>query len=614
MFLSGRGVNRPAKLAFVALLAATVLPAQPGRAKLTTFDRDVAPIIFQNCSVCHRPGQPGPFPLLNYADVKRHARQIVAVTRSHYMPPWLPEPGYGKFEEERRLTTEQIQTIADWLAAGAIEGSKEDLPAAPEFSAGWQLGPPDLVVTAGSRFTVPASGGDVFWNFTFQPDLKTTRYVRAIEIRPAGLPDPNCSFCRELIDASRVVHHANMLVDRTGSTARIEAKPGAGFPGMELNLDRNPFDPVSHFLFWKPGSAPYSEQDGFSWRLDPGNRLVLNTHLQPSGRPQSLRPVIGLYFTDNAPTRFPLLMELENDNALNIPAGDRSFHVGDDFRLPMDVSVLAIYPHAHYLGKALEAYATLPDQRRVWLIRIPDWNLNWQAVYRYSDPVFLPKGTVLSMRFTYDNSASNSRNPNQPPRRVEAGNKASDEMGHLWLQVLPVGRGDRRRELEEALVRHRLEKAPNDAQAHLNLGALMMSRLETQAAISEFETAIKLNPAQPEAHDMLGSALRSIGRSNDALTEYRLALKLDPSYMDARYNLATTLARQGSFGEAVPNLRAVVNAFPNSSRLRNELGEILANSGDVAGALSEFDRALQLDPANSYAAKNREFVLRESAK
>ena len=530
------------------------------------------------------------------------------------MPPWLPEADFGHFQEERRLTAEQIQTIADWVTSGSLEGSKDDLPAAPTFNSEWQLGPPDLAVTAGSKFFVPASGSDVFWNFTFQPEIKTTRYVRAIEIRPTGLPDVNCSSCGDEIDGSRIVHHANMLIDRTGSTSHMESKPGAGFPGMELNLDRNPFDPVSHFLFWKPGSPPYSEREGFSWRLDPGNRLVLNTHLQPSGKPQSLQPVIGLYFTDKPPTRFPLLMELENDNALDIPAGERNFRVADDFRLPMDVSVLAIYPHAHYLGKVLEAYATLPDQKRVWLIRIPDWNLNWQAVYRYSDPVFLPKGTVVSMRFTYDNSASNPRNPNQPPKRVQAGNRAADEMGHLWLQVLPAGRGDRRRELEEALARHRLKKAPDDAQAHLNLGALMLSRLETQAAITEFQTATKLNPAQPEAHDMLGSALRSIGRSNDALAEYRVALRLDPSFMDARYNLAVTFAHEGRFREAVPNLRAVVNAFPNSSRLRNELGEVLAKSGDAAGALSQFDFALQLDPSNQYAAKNRESVLRESAK
>jgi hypothetical protein len=502
--------------------------------------------------------------------------KIVKATQSRYMPPWLPEPGYGHFQDERRLTDEQIRTVAAWVAAGKPEGS-EGLPPLPPVRTEWQLGTPDLIVTAQSPFVVPAGGSDVFWNFTFKPELKGTHYVKAIEIRPTGF--------------IRIVHHANLLLDRSGSAARLEAKPGSGFPGMDLALDRNPLDPVSHFLFWKPG-----------------NELVLNTHLQPNGKRQVIQPSVGLYFTDQAPTRFPLLIELENDNTLDIPAGARHFIVSDDFRLPMDVRVLAVYPHAHYLGKLLEGYATTPDKKRIWLIRIPDWNLNWQAVYRYCQPVFLPKGTVISMRFTYDNSNGNPRNPNWPPKRVEAGNRAVDEMGHLWLQVLPEGRGDRRRELQEALIRHRLQKAPNDAEAHLNLGALMMSRLNTQGAIDELETSIKLKPDQAEAHDMLGSAMRSVGRSADAIVQYRLALHLDPSYMDARYNLATTLARAGKLDEAIADFREVINAFPNSSRLRNELGELLAQKRDLRAALAQFDEAVKLEPSNSYALKNREWV------
>src|SRR5450755_3327972 len=155
------------------------------------------------------------------------------------------------------------------------------------------------------------------------------------------------------------VHHANILLDRIGATRRLEATPGAGFAGMDVNIDRNPLDPDSHFLFWKPGSLPYAEPDGFSWRLDPGNLLVLNTHLQPSGKPEEVRPTIGLYFTEKPPTQFPLLLELEHDEALDIPPGARDFLAADDFKMPVDSDVLAIYPHAHYLGKLLEAYATL---------------------------------------------------------------------------------------------------------------------------------------------------------------------------------------------------------------------------------------------------------------
>jgi hypothetical protein len=360
---------------------------------------------------------------------------------------------------------------------------------------------------------------------------------------------------------------------------------------MDVNIDRNPFDPESHFLFWKPGSLPYAEPDGFSWRLDPGNLLVLNTHLQPSGKPEEVRPTIGLYFTEKPPTMFPMLLELEHDEAIDIPPGARDFLAADDFKMPVDSDVLAIYPHAHYLGKLLEAYATLPDGSRKWLIRIPDWDLNWQAVYRYRDPVFLPAGSVISMRFHYDNSSGNPRNPNSPAKRVRAGNEAQDEMGHLWLQVLPRGRGDHRRGLQEALLRHRLERNPNDFAAHLNLGAVMLSRLDSQGAVTTLEEAVRIDPRRPEAHDMLGSALSRVGRSEEALWQFQLAVEADPEYMNARYDLAGALAKSGKYDEAVEQFRYVVKKFPEVSGIERRFGELLERAGRTAEAAAAFDKA-----------------------
>jgi mono/diheme cytochrome c family protein len=542
----------------VLVLLATFAALTPAAERPPDFARDVAPIVYRNCAPCHRTGGAGPFPLTSYADVRKHATQIATVTARRYMPPWLPQPGYGEFRDEPRLTAEQIRIISDWVRAGAPEGPASEIPTAPEFSNGWQLGQPDLILKAKQPFTVPAGGPDVFWNFIFNPEIKTRRYVRAIEIRP-GRP--------------RLVHHANLLIDRSGS---LRSRAGRGFGGMDFTLDRNPLDPESHFLFWKPGSIPYSEPDGLAWRLDPGNLLVLNTHLQPAGKLEELQPEVGLYFTEKPATRFPILVQLEHDGALDIPPGSRDFVISDDFRLPVDADVLAIYPHAHYLGKLIEAYATLPNGSRVWLIRIPDWNLKWQAVYRYRTPVFLPKGTVLSMRIHYDNSATNPRNPNRPPTRVRAGNNATDEMGHVWLQILPRGRGDQRRTVEEALMRHRLEKYPSDFSAHLNLGALMLSRLDAQGAVSMLTEAVRMDPNRPEAHDMLGAALQNLGRLPDAIREYRLALKADPSYWSARYNLARALAKSGDVKGALENLRQVVAAYPDDKRLQAEYSALLA--------------------------------------
>jgi hypothetical protein len=543
------------------MVLAVLMTALARAASPPTFAHDIAPLVYEKCAPCHHPDAAAPFSLLTYEDLKKRAAQIAAATHSGYMPPWLPEQGYGDFADDRRLTSDQIATIAAWVHDGAPEGPVDAIPPAPLFPEDWQLGKPDLVLEATSPVELPASGRDIYWNVIFTPNVTARRWVRAVEIRP-GQPG--------------VVHHANLLVDRAGSAHLHENAPGKGFPGMDLVIGRSPFDPDGNFLFWKPGGTPHIEPDGFAWRLDPGNELVLNMHLQPSGKPEQLRPSIGLYFTDRPQTKFPLLVQLENDEALNIPGGTHDFAIAEDFRLPLDADVLAVYPHTHYLGKLLEASATLPDGSRKWLVRIPAWDPNWQAVFYYREPVFLPKDSVIHMRYHYDNSVDNPRNPNHPPRRVRAGNQATDEMGHLWLQILPRGAGDHRRELQEAVMRHRLDKNPNDVVAHMNLGAILLSRLDPQAAISELRLAARLESNRPEVHNMLGLGLATLNRNAEAIGEFELALRARPDYASARFNLATALAKSGKIEEAEANLRKVLAANPEDAYAKQRLADLLA--------------------------------------
>jgi Flp pilus assembly protein TadD len=570
--------------------AAILLRSQSPPAPTPTFTHDIAPILRRNCVSCHRAGESGPFPLVTYADAKKHARQIATVTTSRFMPPWLPEPGHGDFEAEIRLTGAQIRTIADWAKAGAPEGEPSETPTLPPVPEDWQLGPPDLILKAAQPFALPAEGPDVFWNFVFRPDLPAPRYVRAVEIRAGG---------------KRLVHHANLIVDRMNSARKLEPKPGAGFAGMDMNIQYSVFDPPGHFTFWKPGSAPYIEPDGFAWRLQPGNDLVLNAHLQPSGKPELVEPSIGLYFTDKPPTQLPLLIQLEHDGAIDIPPGTRDFLISDDFRLPIDVDVLAVYPHAHYLGKLLEAYATLPNGKREWLIRIPDWDSNWQAVFRYRQPVFLPKGTLVSMRYHYDNSAANPRNPNQPPKRVKSGNNATDEMGHLWLQVLAHDKRDHRRELEEAAMEHQLQKYPDDYASWLDLGELKLSRLDLQGSVAALETAVRVDPKQSQGHNLLGAAFTRTGRGREAIQEFETAIELDSGNVNARYNLVFALVKAGQLAPAEGHMEKVAAAFPKDAGLYNLWGEILAQEGKYPEAIAQFDQALALDPALEAARSNR---------
>jgi len=566
-----------------------------------TFSRDIAPILYRSCVLCHRPGESAPFPLLAYTDAKSRARQIAVVTRSRFMPPWLPEEGELKFADELRLSTDEIARIQAWADQGAPEGDPADLPAKPKFAEGWQLGKPDVIARATKPYALTASGSDNYWNFVFRAPIDRTRWLDAIEIRPGD---------------KRLVHHANVLVDRQQNGRRQEIDPGAGFGGMELTIESEVFDPDSHFLFWKPGSIPYVEPDGMALRLDKDTDLVLNTHLQPSGKPETIQPTLGLYFTDKPATLHPILLQLENDRMLDIPAGDKRFVVTDEFTLPVDVDVLAIYPHAHYLGKDLRAIAKFPDGRSETLIHIPDWNLNWQAVYRYAQPFRLPKGTAISMNFVYDNSEDNIRNPNDPPRRVVGGNRAVDEMAHLWLQVLPEpisqGQNDPRVLIVEAMAQHNLQKNPDDFEAHYNLAALLMGRGEVPQAIAHFEHANRIRPNEPTVNNAFGAALLAVGRTEESIPHLTAALNARPDYFDARYNLGNALASLGDFRGALAQFQAAVRINPEDANAEANLGSAFAETGDLKQAKLHYERALRLNPNHELARDNLQQLSREA--
>ncbi len=560
---------------------------------------EVAPILFRYCADCHHPGGSGPFSLLSYAEARKRASQIAAVTATRYMPPWPPEPGYAEIAGERRLTDEQIKTLAEWAVEGAPEGDPTRLPPVPTYHEGWQLGEPDLVVKMPRPYMLRASGPDVFRNFVFALPITSTRYVSAVEILPGN---------------KKVVHHANIVIDRTQWARHQDGQDGEiGFPGMDVQVEDERFEPDSHFLFWKPGTVPAREPDDMALRIDPGTDLILNIHLFPSGKPEPIQPSIGLYFTRQAPTKFPMLLQLEHDGALDIPPGAKDFVVTDELQLPVDVQVLGVYPHAHYLGKDIQGYATLPDGTRQWLIRIKDWNIGWQAVYRFAGPISLPRGSTLAMRYTYDNSADNVRNPNHPPRRVTAGNRSSDEMAHLWIQVLPPHPDDRKL-LQEALMRQRLRKYPDDLFAHANLGAVLQSMGKLDEAVLNFRKALRIKPDDGTVHNNLGGALISLGRLEEAISHFREALRSSPDYVDAHYNLGNSLLAAGQPEEAILHFRAVLRVNPDDANARNDLGSALVMQGKLAEAAEEFERALRLDPDNAYAHYNLGYVLARQGK
>jgi tetratricopeptide (TPR) repeat protein len=518
------------------------------------------------------------------------------------MPPWLPEPQKLKFADELRLPNEQIDLIQRWVAQGAVEGDSADLPPQPKFTEGWRLGTPDLILTAQKPLILPPEGTDTYWNFIFRLPIEQTRWMKAIEIHPGD---------------KRYVHHANILVDRSASSRQREAEPGAGFGGMEIRIESQVFDPDSHLLFWKPGTVPYLEPDGMALRLDKGTDLILNTHMQPSGKPEIIQPSIGLYFTPQPATKLPMLLQLEDDVKLDIPPGQKDFLITDQFTLPVDVDLLAIYPHAHYLGKDIQASATLPDGSKKMLIHIPLWNLSWQAVYRYAEPVFLPKGTTVALRYVYDNSADNPLNPNHPPVRVRAGNRSSDEMCHLWLQVLPIhydaAQGDPRMLLQEALARHNIEKDPADFEAHYNLAAMLQAASKLEDAMREYEIALRLRPNDAAANNAMGAALLASGQPGKAVAYLSQALKTHPDYFPSRYNLGNALAAQDDFAGAAEQFRLALQLQPDDADAEANLGSALAEMGRFSEAKAHFEHALQLNPNHALAKENLQALQRATS-
>lgn len=584
----------PPRVAGVLGLAALLALAGCGRqaapeATPVTFTRDVAPILYKNCVPCHRADGVAPFPLVTYPDVARRARQIASITARREMPPWKPAPGYGEFEGERRLRADEIAVLARWAAAGAPEGDPGDLPPPPVFASGWQLGQPDLVVRVQQPVVVPPEGPDVFTSVRVPTGIDAVRFVRGLEFRPGG---------------RHVVHHAMVRLARAGGGGARRADDGPALGGM-LSGAEEAESPGGHVLGWAPGYAPYQAPAGMPWRLDPGVDLVLELHLRPTGDEQVVQPEVGLFFTDTPPSRTPIGLQL-GSYTIDIPPGQADYAIEDRYVLPVDVEVHTIYPHAHYLGKDLRAWAVLPDGSRRELIWIPDWDFNWQNAYRYRTPIALPRGTEIRMRYVYDNSASNPRNPARPPVRVRYGGQSSDEMGNLWLQVatrrpedLPALERDyavkSALRIVDAYERLRRE-GPSSAAIERGLGTALLQAGRVEAAVTHLQAAHALDPGDAIVPYNLGHALVRLGRLADAEASFRRAAAIEPTFADAWNNLGELRRARGAMTEALAAYRRAVAAAPRTARFHANMGAALRASGRLDAARAAYERALALDP------------------
>jgi len=396
----------------VLLAAAT----QRNVTAIPTFTHDIAPILFRRCTGCHHEGEVAPFPLLTYADAKPRARLIAELTRSGAMPPWQPVAGYGHFEGERRLSPAEISTVSRWAAGGAPEGDPKLMPKPPVFGSGWQLGKPDLIVELPEPMDVPADGPDVYECFVVPMNATQNRYIRAVEFRPSN---------------RRVVHHALLFAD-SSHIHREPRYPCFGTIGLL---------PTLGIGGWSPGNEAIRVPAGAALPLAANSRLVAQVHYHPDGKPERDRWQAGFYFTDEAPVKRVMDAGLAS-REIDIPPGDAHYVVHQHLTIPIAVDAVGIIPHAHLLCREMNGWAILPDGRKRWLLKIRDWNFNWQDQYRYDTPIRLPADTTIEMEFIYDNSAANPHNPHSPPQRVVWGPGVDDEMAGLHVQVIPVRMGE----------------------------------------------------------------------------------------------------------------------------------------------------------------------------
>jgi tetratricopeptide (TPR) repeat protein len=557
-----------------------------------TFNHDVGPVLFAQCQPCHRPGQPVPFTLMTYADAKRRAGAIAEAVEARHMPPWLPERGGPAFAGERGLRDAEISIIRRWAAAGAPEGDPSERPQPRSWPAGWELGEPDLVVTMPRAYSLGPGPRDVYRNVILPLKLTAMTFVRAVEFRAEGAP----------------VHHAVIRVDRGRASATRDGLDGQpGFEGMQA---ADVEDPDGHFIGWAPGRGPIIAPDGLPWRLDPSTDLVVELHLLPGKTPVAVRPQVGLYFTDTPPTGTPVLIVMGN-KAIDIPAGARDYAIEDSYELPVDARILSVYPHAHYLGKEMTVRAVLPDGGTKTLIHIPRWSFHWQQDYRYVAPISLPRGTRITMRYTYDNSDANHDNPSHPPRRVRAGPQSSDEMGNLGIQLLPRTAADaatlatsfeaHAAEIDLAGAQMLAGQEPSNASNQAAVGTAL-SRLRRFAdAVPPLERAVQLDPGSASARNHLAGALLATGRLREAVEQFRQAAVLAPRDAHLHYNYARVLADAGDAAAAIGELERALTLAPDFAEAHQLLGSLLFAAGRLADGLPHLKRAVEQMPDSAAA-------------
>lgn len=396
-----------------------------------TFSEDIATIIYNKCTFCHRQGEIGPMPFTNYNEVAAWAGMVQYVTETRYMPPWQPDPAYSSFLGENYLTAGEIQLIKDWVTAGAPQGDPSLEPPLPHFPTGSLLGEPDLVLSFEEAFFHEGNDEDEYRIFVLPTGLTEDKDLAAIELRPGN---------------TQVVHHALFAYDTTGQAQLLDAnEPGYGytaFGGFGISGVQN-----NQFPGYVPGQIPRFFPDGIGQKLYKNADLLVQMHYAPWSVDSWDSSSVNIFFKKDPVQRYvknkimhPFLGTLVNGPFLIRPDSITTFH--GVWNVDTDISLLAITPHSHLLGKDWEVYAVSPAGDTTPLIKIPNWDFNWQGSYSFDHLIKVETGSVVHAFATYDNTAANPLNPNNPPQLMRWGEKTTDEMFYLPFAYVDYQPGD----------------------------------------------------------------------------------------------------------------------------------------------------------------------------
>jgi hypothetical protein len=404
--------------AFMLLIGSTMIMRAASGSEVT-FHKDVEPILQKRCQECHRPREIAPFSLLTYKDARPWARSIRENVLTRTMPPWLADPRYGHFANDRTLSKQQIDTLVRWVDGGAKEGDPKDAPPPRSFIEGWNIPQPDLVISMSQPFHLPAKGEVPYQYVVLPTHFTEDKWVQMAEVRPS---------------VRSVVHHMVIFVRSPRSRWLREATPGVPFappPGDFRNIAGGGNELL---MAYTPGKMPDRWAPGTGKLIPAGSDLVLQIHYTPNGREAEDQTKIGLVFAKEKPTQRVVALAAKNLD-FEIPPGDPNYRVEAGNTFPNGATVLSFLPHMHLRGKAFEYRAVYPDGRTEVLLRVPKYDFFWQLDYKLAAPLKIPPGTRIECTAWYDNSANNSRNPD-PTATVRFGEQSWDEMMFGFYDLL----------------------------------------------------------------------------------------------------------------------------------------------------------------------------------